>query len=53
VYYRLYTSKYINNIEYKSQQNQAWDYIYNANSTPQKIYNSALEYEKSIKKNKR
>lgn len=47
IYYGLYTKKYITQEEYGNELSQIWEYIYNANSTPRKIYNTALEYKKN------
>ncbi len=47
IYYGLYMKKYITQEEYGQELSQIWEYIYNANSTPRKIYNTALEYKKN------
>jgi hypothetical protein len=45
IYYGLYMKKYITQQEYDLELSQTWEYIYNANSTPRKIYNTALEFK--------
>lgn len=50
VYYTLHTQGWIDENEYETLREQAWEYIYKANSQPKKIYDTALTYKKDITK---
>lgn len=51
IYYKLFTRWLITQSELDRQKSTAWDYIYNGNSVPEKIYNTALEYERYMLNN--